>query len=176
MVASHELKKQMINEWYDHYSEPILKYIALMIKDFQQAEDLTHETFIKAYDHIEKFEERSNPKTWLFTIARNTTLDFIRRRKPLLLFQETFFNKTLESSPEHIVQVEENATELYHALSKLRERYREVIVLRKIKGFSIAETSQILGVKENTVKSILHRALIALEKELVKEGFCHDQL
>lgn len=174
-MGPNDTKKQQIEQWYSMYSEQILKYVALMLKDFQQAEDITHETFINAYDHLDSFEGRSNPKTWLFTIAHNSTLDYLRKHKPILFLKNTFIKST-EPSPEQFVQIEENALELYRALYQLKQKHREVIVLRKIKGFSISETSRILGIKENTVKSILHRALIALEKGLIKEGYCHEQI
>ncbi|WP_308417929.1 sigma-70 family RNA polymerase sigma factor [Halalkalibacter okhensis] len=67
-------KQQVITDWYSEYSYSIYSYILLMIHDQQLAEDLTQETFIKAYKYFAHFKGESSPKTWLFSIARNTTM------------------------------------------------------------------------------------------------------
>jgi RNA polymerase sigma-70 factor, ECF subfamily len=73
------LKQEKLTEWLDEYGESILTYILLMVRDYQQAEDLTQETFIKAYRHQQKFEQKSSVKTWLFSIAQNVTKDYFRK-------------------------------------------------------------------------------------------------
>lgn len=168
--------KREITEWYHHYSDSIFKYISMMLHDYQQAEDLTHETFIKAYKYYNSFDRKAKPKTWLFSIAHNITVDYIRKQKPVKIFKDIFLTKTDSNPlPEDIVEVKENSKELYKALSNLKESYREVIILRKIKGFSIIETSEILNWSEGKVKTTLYRAIPALEKQLIKEGFLNEK-
>lgn len=169
----HVEKKEMIQDWYNQYSNQILKYIALMTKDYSQAEDLTHETFLKAYDYMERFEGRSHTKTWLFKIAHNTTIDYLRKKKPLL-FVKGIFEQVSERTPEHIMIEDEETAVFYDALNKVKPKYREVIILRKIKGFSIKETSEILAIKENTIKSLLSRGISELERKLKEEGFSYE--
>jgi RNA polymerase sigma-70 factor (ECF subfamily) len=148
----------------------------MMIKDYQQAEDLTHETFFKAFRHYNSFRQDSSPKTWLFRIAHNLTVDYLRKQKPIRLFMEVFRQKKDPSLlPEHIVEMKESSKELYLALETLKESYREVIILRKIKGFSISETSEILDWSETKVKSTLFRAIQSLEKILSKEIYQDEQ-
>lgn len=72
-----------IEEWYAQYHQTIFKYILLLIKDFQQSEDLTHETFVKAFEHQQSFKRDSSVKTWLFSIARNVSIDYLRKQKRL---------------------------------------------------------------------------------------------
>ena len=147
-----------------------------MVRDNQQAEYLTQETFIKAFRFYDTFERQANPRTWLFRIAHNLTIDFIRKQKPLELLKELVFpGKNAITLPEEVVEIRENSTELYNALGRLKSYYREVIILRKIKEFSIQETSEILNWSESKVKNILSRALLALEKQLLKEGFFHEK-
>lgn len=148
-----------------------------MIRDSQQAEDLTQDTFVKAYRYFENFEQRSNPKTWLFNIAHNLTIDYIRKRKPISMVKD-FFQNTKDHAPlpEDIVEIKESSAELYQALGRLKTSYREVILLRKVKGFTIQETSQILGWSESKVKMTLLRALAVLEKQLIKEGFEYESI
>lgn len=169
-------RKVEITEWYQQHGDSIFRYILLMVRDHQQAEDLTQETFIKAFRSYDSFERKANPKTWLFRIAHNVTIDFIRKQKPLELLKElVLLGKSANAAPEGIVEIKENSTELYDALGQLKAPYREVIVLRKIREFSIQETGEILSWSESKVKNTLSRALSALEKQLNKEGIIHEK-
>ncbi|KEZ51586.1 RNA polymerase sigma factor [Metabacillus indicus] len=171
-----DARKTEIEEWYSQYHQTIFKYILMMTKDYQQAEDLTHETFIKAFRQHHSFRQESSPKTWLFRIAHNVTVDYARKQKPVRLVMELFRQKKDTSLlPEHFVEMKENSRELYQALEMLKDSHREVIILRKIKGFSISETCAILGWSETKVKSTLSRAILALEKTLTKEGYQDEQ-
>jgi RNA polymerase sigma-70 factor, ECF subfamily len=166
-----------ILEWYEQFQDSIFKYIYMMIQDYQSSEDLRHETFLKAYVHYDSFRGNSNPKTWLFSIAHNITVDYIRKRKPLTILQDVLlFRRDPQPLPEEMVEIKESSQELYSALAKLKDSYREVIILRKIKEFSIEETSIILGWSESKVKSTLFRAIQALEKKLLKEGFLSEKI
>lgn len=169
-------RKIKITEWYQQHGDSVFRYILLMVRDHQQAEDLTQETFIKAFRSYDSFERKANPKTWLFRIAHNVTIDFIRKQKPLELLKElVLLGKSANAAPEGIVEIKENSTELYDALGQLKAPYREVIVLRKIREFSIQETGEILNWSESKVKNTLSRALSALEKQLNKEGIIHEK-
>jgi RNA polymerase sigma-70 factor (ECF subfamily) len=161
-------KENEIEEWYSQYHQTIFKYIILMVKDSQQAEDLTQETFLRAYKHHHTFKRDSSPKTWLFKIAHNTTVDYIRKMKPIRLFHQVF-NKELATSTEDIVILKENSRELYEALSNMKATYKQVIILRKIKGFSIVETAHILEWSESKVKSTLFRAMQTLDEKMKGE-------
>ncbi|MEK3808074.1 RNA polymerase sigma factor [Bacillus sp. FSL H8-0547] len=171
-----DARETEIEEWYSHYHQTIFKYILMMTKDYQQAEDLTHETFLKAFRQHHTFRQESSPKTWLFRIAHNVTVDYARKQKPVRLIMELFRQKKDSCLlPEHFVEMKERSQELYQALEMLKDSHREVIILRKIKGFSISETSEILGWSETKVKSTLSRAILALEKTLIKEGYQDEQ-
>ncbi|WP_057763093.1 RNA polymerase sigma factor [Cytobacillus praedii] len=167
-----EYKKEEIAKWYDEHSKSILSFILLMVNDYQQAEDLTQDTFVKAYLYYDSFKNHSSEKTWLFSIAHNVTVDFLRKQKPSLFFKEIFqFQKDIHPLPEEIIQIKEESYELYKALGELKDTYRKVIILRKIKGFSIEDTAKILSWSESKVKSMLFRAIPVLKKQLIKEGY-----
>ena len=88
----------------------------------------------------------SSEKTWLFSIAHNLTIDFLRKRKPSVFIKEFFhLQKDSNPMPEEVFRIKEESYELYKALEKLKDTYRKVIILRKIKGFSIEDTAKILG-------------------------------
>jgi RNA polymerase sigma-70 factor, ECF subfamily len=169
-------KQVEISRLYDDHSDSILSFILLIVKDYQVAEDLTHDTFIKAYLYYESFRHNSSSKTWLFSIAHNLTVDYVRKRKPTIIFKEMLnFISDDKQLPEEIIQIKEDTQELYIALQKLKDTYRKVIVLRKIKCFSIEDTAKILKWSESKVKSTLHRAIPALKKQLEKEGYTSEK-
>ncbi|MFA9555782.1 RNA polymerase sigma factor [Evansella sp. AB-rgal1] len=169
-------KKIELEKWYQLYSDAIFKYICMMTRDYQQAEDLTQETFIRAYNNMETFERKSETKTWLFRIAHNMTIDYLRKNKPLRILESFLLNKKDTAPlPEDVLHMKENIREIYRALGNLKHSYREVIILRKIKDFSIQETSDILGWSENKVKVTLHRAMPLLQKELGREEAVYEE-
>lgn len=168
--------KKEITDWYTLHSEAIFKYIFMMIRDYQEAEDLTHETFVKAYKSYHTFKYQANEKTWLYRIAHNVTIDYTRRRKPVHLIQELFSLKNNEatSSPEEIIEINESTKKILEVLGRLKQSYREVIILRKIKELSIKETAHILNWSESKVKSTLSRAIQNFEKRLEEEGMTNE--
>lgn len=169
--------KRIVTEWYDRYSDSVFGYIYVMVRDYQLAEDLTQETFLKAYEKHHLFNNQAEPKTWLFSIARNQTIDYIRRQKPLNLLKGLFHTKEeTDNTPQDAMELREESEELYKALNKLKQPYREVIILRKLKGFNTKETSEVLNWSESKVKTTLHRAIPALEKQLTKEGFLNERI
>ncbi|WP_407272103.1 RNA polymerase sigma factor [Radiobacillus sp. PE A8.2] len=169
-------RKIEIETWYEDYSDAVFKYVCMMTRDYQQAQDLTQETFIRAYNNYDTFERNAEAKTWLFRIAHNVTIDYLRKNKPLRMMESFLQNKEdLTQLPEDKLSVEEDVREVYQALGKLKPAFREVIILRRIKEFSIKDTSAILGWSENKVKITLHRALPMLRKQLEQEGFSYEE-
>ncbi|WP_058306170.1 RNA polymerase sigma factor [Gracilibacillus massiliensis] len=164
-----------IHDWYDKYHHDIYNYIFYMLGDHEQAKDLMQDTFVRAYHSFDSFHG-GEEKAWLVRIARNITIDYIRKQKPIAYMFD--WSKPLLANvktPEQISILNEREKELYQALQKLKNSYREVIILRKIKELSIKETAVILDWSENKVKVQLFRALKALKKELQKGGFMHEQ-
>ena len=130
---------------------------------------------LKLIKTIIPFKKNRNLKLAI-SIAHNNTVDYIRKQKPVKIFQEIFQTmKDSEPLPEDTLEIRESSIELYKALSRLKSSYREVIILRKIKDFSIRETSEILNWSEGKVKTTLYRAITALENELLKEGFLNEK-
>ncbi|WP_312857728.1 RNA polymerase sigma factor [Bacillus haikouensis] len=170
-----DINKQRIREWYQEYSDAIYRFIFLMVGDHEQAKDLTHDTFLKAYYHLNHFKGKTSDKNWLYRIARNVTIDFMRKRKPIHYLADSFKAfPSNDNSPEKMMQLGEAEEQLYQALRKLKRTYREVIILRKIKELSIRETAEVLGWKESKVKTTLFRGLHALKAQLKKEGYDHE--
>ncbi len=172
----HELIKRQINDWYLEYSNDIYQYVLFMIRDHSQAKDIMQDTFLRAYSNIDSFHG-GNVKSWLLRIARNLTIDYIRKKKPMsLIFEAIPLIKDNSLSPDQTVTLNETEKELYHALGKIKRTYREVIILRKIKELSVKETSDLLGWSESKVKTTLLRAMAALKTQLEQEGYKHETI
>lgn len=168
-------QQELLEEWFEQYGEAVLTYIIVMVRDYTLAEDLTQETFLKAYKAQHRFQQNASVKTWLFAIAANTTKDYLRKKNPL----KYYLNLTLHEPddqpiPEQLVTMNETNEQLYLALQQLKPSYREVILLRKLKDFSTKETAIILGWSESKVKMNLKRALKAMRLELEKRGYTNE--
>lgn len=139
-----------------------------MIKRTQNendAEDITIETFFKAFDKINSFDQKFKFKTWLITIAKNTHLDRLRKQKNALTNQTTeedenrvYWIQDDAPSAEDKLITEQNLAELLKDIKKLKPHHQEIIQLRYFQEHSYQEISKIIDVPINNVKVKLLRA------------------
>ncbi|WP_026675708.1 RNA polymerase sigma factor [Alkalihalobacterium bogoriense] len=169
---------ELMADWYNMHSDSIQSYIYMMVRDYQQSEDLTQETFFKAYKKLHTFHGEASEKTWLFSIAHRTTIDYIRKRKTVFMFKDVSAvdNEGSAGNPETMFVLKEENVELLQALDELKPSQKMVIIMRKIKRFSIKETCEILGWSESKVKSTLHRAILALEAKMKDRGVTYEEI
>jgi RNA polymerase sigma-70 factor (ECF subfamily) len=147
-----------------------------MIRDRQQVEDLTQEAFIKAFSSLKSFNEEYAFSTWLYKIATNNCIDYIRKRK----LQMYSIDKPIEAKdsdytfelPDETYQADkevisgQRALLLRNAIEQLPEKYRRVIVLRHTEERSYEEIAQALDLPIGTVKAHIFRARELLYKQL----------
>ena len=130
---------------------------------------ITQKTFLKAWRNLKKFDTNKSFKTWLFAIAKNMAIDFLRKKKDVLLSEaETLINPAL--SPMALSEKTEKFHNLVLAVGKLPQKYSEIISLRYNSGFSFAEIARFLGEKLNTIKSRHRRGILML-----KSAFLHQK-
>lgn len=168
------MEDKTLEDLFHEYSSLIYRFILLMVSNREEAEDLTQEVFIRVHKALPQFKGESSYKTWLYTIARNLVYDHCRKKRTINLLKELARFERTEPIPEEILELKEQSQSLYQALLALKLSYREIIILRKIKGYQINETAEILGWTESKVKTTLHRALNALKNELIKKGWKND--
>lgn len=159
------------------YSGVVYRLAIKMLNNPQDAEDILQETFIKAYQHISGFDGRSSLSTWLYRIATNEALMFLRKRK-LITFS---IDEPLESSdeeqepiqiidwcclPEAELMSSEARAYLDQAIQELPHSLRVVFLLRDIEGLSTLETGEVLNLSETAVKTRLSRARMRLRELL----------
>lgn len=156
------------------YTSPLYNFIFQFTRDQHGAEDLVQETFIKVWKHIKRFDQKKSFKTWIFTIAKNTTYDYFKKKKsiPFSSFVDEEGKSTLEAVdentllPDEILEKAERVEDLERVLEKIPELYRALLVLAYREDFSLMEIASILGEPYNTIKSRHQRAI-----KLLKEAF-----
>ncbi|WP_289139580.1 RNA polymerase sigma factor [uncultured Brevibacillus sp.] len=152
-----------IEQWFRAYSNDVYRFL-VYYTGRKDIDDLVQETFIralKAHQHTEIV----NPKTWLFAIARNVAIDEKRKKKLRNWLPDLFLQHLVsrDKTPEESLELGENKRILYDTINQLKRSYRDVLILRGIKGLSSAETAEVLGWSEAKVHITLHRALKAVQ-------------
>jgi len=156
------------------YKDPLLNFIYRFLGDLVEAEDIVQETFYRVYKNKHYYKEVAKFSTWIYTIAGNLAKTELRRRKRRKVFsihKETTTEKELElpdlkSDPEKEVNTVVTEKIIQKAINNLPQKFREVIVLRDIQGFSYEEISSIIKVPLGTVKSRVKRARLKLQEDL----------
>ena len=153
------------------YESKIYNTCYYILKNKDDAYDASQETCLKIYRFINKFKGDSKFSTWVYRVTYNTCLDYIKKRKDELSFEEVFSNGSRpEEKVEGIIESRELKYEIKRCILKLNNDFRTVIILRDIEGLSYQEIADILEIEVGTVKSRINRARETLKKELIKNG------
>jgi len=152
-----------------HYSKPINLLAFRYTANQACAEDITQDTFIKAYKALPKFTSKAKFSTWLFRIASNTSIDYLRKSK---LHNNTdsidhnpYFNQTKDQKIDQEDQLDLNR-QLQSALKGLTDVERLAFTLKHHQGYSIAEISKTLKLNNNACKQTIYRAVQKLRNKL----------
>lgn len=140
-----------------------------MLGNREDANDVTQEALVKAYNGIKNFKGKSSFSTWLYTIVNNACIDFIRKnRKANVVYIDQEYERdggtykiqlsNNENTPEQLFEKKAVQKLVHRSIGELDYNYRKIIVLRDIEHFSYREIAQILGCPEGTVKSRISRA------------------
>jgi RNA polymerase sigma-70 factor (ECF subfamily) len=152
------------------------RYVFNFIRQFvgpEDAEDATQETFLKAWKNLGKFDQSKRFKAWLFQIARNTAIDYLRKKKAFSFSQiEEAEGEHLDipdegPGPEEIFVRVETAGMIQRFLEEMPIIYRSLLVLYYQDGLTLREIAQIQGESVDTVKSRHRRGLAILKKKLL---------
>lgn len=145
-------------ELFEKYHAPILNYLHRMVNDRALAEDLTQDTFIKAYNALGSTTPDLSFKAWLYRIATNTAISQLRRKKLIQWLPFIGGDQDLHASEESIERNVTRQTDIERTLAKLPKHYASVLLLRHYQGLSLAETAAALNISENAAKLRLFRA------------------
>ena len=181
-IVAHALRgsADAYRELVLRFQRPVLSIIHRMVQDVELAEDISQEVFLKAYRKLGQYDPSRKLSSWLFKIAHNTTIDYLRRKRvdtvPLEAESDDGEStwevlKSPESQqPDRQTQRSEIAEGLEQAMNRLKPAYREVLQLRFGQGLQYDEIAEVTGLKMGTVKIHLHRARKLLATELSRRG------
>lgn len=152
---------------YDHYQPQIYRFIMLKTGRREEAEDLTHQVFLHALEHIKNYKDLGFPfSAWLYQIARNRIIDYYRTRKNSVSLQDAEEEAIAEGDPETDASDNLELQELRTAIGKLKPEYQDVVILRFVEEVPIKDVALSIGKSEGAVKLLQYRALKQLKKLL----------
>jgi len=164
VMLEDKLEGEHVSVLFTEDYQRIFRYIVNMIRDTQEAEDLTQETFLRAYRRRDSLRDEGARTTWLYRIATHVCLDRLRqyvRRAPKE--SETDIDQVDVAEPDapslqNIIEQDEMSACVQSYLNRLSDSYRAAILLHDMHELTSAEIAQLLGETLSTVKIRLHRA------------------
>ena len=167
-------------ELLDRYQRPVFSLVYRMVRDRELAEDLAQETFVKVFNHLDRFNPKYKFSSWIFKIASNLAIDTLRKREPVTVSLDGSRHAesaeeiestriTVESkdeNPEEFLEAKELGQEIERAIGLLRPDYRTAILLRHVEGRAYEEIAEVMGEPLGTVKTFIHRARGELRETL----------
>jgi len=164
----------------EKYQKKVFNIALRLLGNHDDASEVTQEVFVKIFKSMGSFKGESQISTWIYRIATNACLDELRKRKNkwVMSLDEEYHRE----NGDYIIQVEDNKptpdviveqktlkAALNNAIDKLPEKYKLIIVLRDIQGFSYEQISDIVKTPVGTVKSRINRARLQLKEIILKE-------
>jgi len=164
-----------LEELIQRYFRQVFFFAKSFVKTDAEAEDVTQEVFVKAWKNLKKFDQNKKFKTWIFQIAKNTSIDFLRKSKNFVApeaMQEEQMTLSLEQVvdesplPEAIYDSKDFEQRLQELVNSLPPPQQLVVSLHLQQDLTFEEIAQILQEPLNTVKSRYRRALIGIRQDL----------
>lgn len=163
----------LLDRLIEQYQHRLLRYLIYLSGNYQLAEDLFQETWIRVLERGHQYDGKHEFSTWLYTVARNLTIDYMRKRSPLSLDQlmadeeyPSFEPADRAPLPWEVVAQHEQTERINAVLIGLPAQYREAVVLRFQEGLNLEEIATVTGAGLGTVKSRLYRGLNLLMSRL----------
>jgi RNA polymerase sigma-70 factor (ECF subfamily) len=180
VLEARDGRQAAYRELVRRYERPIFSLIYRMVRNREQAEDLSQETFVKALNAIESYRPEYKFSSWIFKIANNVAIDHLRRREldtlsldgsPHALTPEAVQASALQLGDRQETALEEMEAkelggEIERAIAGLRPEYRSCILLRHVEGRPYEEIATMLDLPLGTVKTYIHRARGELRQAL----------
>lgn len=146
---------------YDHYQPQIYRFIYLKVGRREEAEDITHQVFLSAWQNVGSYKSQGFPfSSWLYQIARNKVIDHYRSKKVGVAI-ETVEEVLIagDPSPLESADIKLRIHSLRQAILKLKPEYQEIIAMRFVEEMSLKEAAHILKKSEGAIKLLQHRAI-----------------
>ncbi|HSW43530.1 MAG TPA: sigma-70 family RNA polymerase sigma factor [Patescibacteria group bacterium] len=156
---------------FDHFHEPVHRYVASRVRRPSDAEDLAQTVFVKALEALPRYEQRGIPfGGWLFRLARNVVIDHIRTHREHVDLDMLSERPGQDAGPEAQALARHDMDAVAAALAELTDEQRDVIALRFFAGLSAREAALVMDKQEGTVRGVQFRAIAALRRRLGPEA------
>lgn len=154
---------------YDKYHERIYRFVYLKVSHREEAEDLTHQVFLKAWQNIENYKHKGFPfSSWLYQIARNHIIDHYRTRKPLISIERIEEVEIVPFENEKDIDDKNTLAKIQKAITLLPQEQQDIIIMRFVEELSPKEIARALEKPESTVRVLQHRAIKNLKKIITR--------
>ena len=164
----------LLHELVVEYQFRLVRYLIYLLGRRDPVDDLVQETWLRVLERGRSYDGESRFEPWLFTVARNLALDYLRKRPAFSLDSKNSLEPDLESltpvsqapSPFEQAARTEDAQRLAHSLQMLEPIYREALLLRFQEDLSLQEMADVIGASVSTVSSRIYRGLAALRAQM----------
>lgn len=158
------------------YLKPIYSFSYKNVGNMEQAEDITQEVFVKIWKNLKKFDQKKDFKPWIFQIAKNTSIDYLRKKKtiPFSRFEnetgQNFLTDNLVGESPNLIETISDKKTIDEILAELDEEDQKIINLRHRDGFSFKQIAEFLQEPINTIKSRYRRIIINIREKHAPNG------
>src|SRR3989440_9586474 len=163
----------LLDRLIEQYQHRLLRYLVYLAGNRELAEDLFQETWIRVLERGHQYDGKHEFSTWLYAVARNLTIDYLRKKSPVSLDgmmedEERSPLEPVDTRPMawEVVAQHEQSERVSSALVSIPAEYREAVVLRFQEGLALNEIATVTGARLGTVKSRLYRGLNMLMSRL----------
>ncbi len=147
---------------YDKYANKLYRLALVNVQNTTDAEDIVHDVFIKYFETLPAFSDRNHEEGWFVKVTVNACRDFLRKK--------THRAHDNIDDMHHLKSEEKEKSSIMHSLSLVPERYRTVLVLHYLEGYSVAEIGKMTGLSQSAVKMRLSRGREHLKNIIEREG------
>jgi len=170
MEAKPRQYEKTFLEAYDLFGDAIFRFCFFQTSKREVAIDITQDTFIKAWEYLDKGETVDNMKAFLYRIAGNLVIDYRRKKKPDSLDNmiENGFDVGFDEKGKIEKQFE--GREVMQIIEEIPDMYKDVLIMRYVDDMSIPEIAEVTGETENNISVRIHRGLDKLEKTMAEKN------
>jgi RNA polymerase sigma factor (sigma-70 family) len=165
IIRAAKEDSRVFGKLYLLYVEKVFRYLYARLGNVNEAEDVTSQTFLAAFESFGRFRQDDHFASWLFTIARNKAIDLIRQRSNKISASQAE-NISFEVDPLINMIKSDQVTQLSHLVRALSEEDRELLRLRFLADMSFPEIAHFLHRNEETVKKSIYRLLAQLKSQV----------
>lgn len=158
------------------YKDGLIMYLNGFVRNINIAEELTEEAFVKLVLKRPRFSKNASFKTWLYTIARNVAIDYLRHNKKEVCIEDYSYISSEDIDLEKNYIQKQDKLLLYRTIDKLKPDHRQVLWLFYFEQLSNKEIAKIMGKTTHNVETLVHRARNTLKSKLLEEGFEYENL